>query len=173
MPSQDETERRQTRRGTLTLDQALDAFERSRGEHVLGAPSTEEELRRLERAVGAALPASFRRFLAQIGGGLFFRGHEIFGTRRVMIHDIELVPDILSLRDALAAQGTTLPARTIPIHRARGLIHVMRLDPDAAGQIESVPPSAPSPSLERFLEIVVLPRLPSGAGGGPPSSPPA
>ena len=160
MTSEDEIERRRTRSGVLTLDQVLDAFERAREEHVVGSPSTEEELARLEQALGAPLPKPFRAFLTRIGGGLFFRGHEIFGTRRVMIHDIELVPDILTLRHALEAQGMLLPARTIPFHRARGMVHVMRLDPDVAGQIESVPPSAPCPSLERFLEIMVLPRPP-------------
>ncbi len=157
----DETERRRKRPGTLTLDQVVEAFERTRDEHVLGKPSTEEELARLEQSVGSPLPASFRVFLTRIGGGMFFHGHEIFGPRRVMIHDIELVPDMLTFRRALEAQGTKLPDHTIPIHRARGLVHVMRLHPpEAAGQIESVPPSAASPNLESFLEIVVLPRAP-------------
>lgn len=165
-----ETERRSARGGTLTLDQVLDAFERTKEEHVIGKPSTEKELIRLEQEIGAPLPASFRTFLARLGGGLFFRGHEIFGTRRVMIHDIELVPDILNVRRNLEAQGTPLPDLTIPIHRARGMVHFLRLrSGEIEGQIVSVPASAPCPSLESFLEIVVLPRLAhprSQAAGG-------
>ncbi len=162
MPWGDETERRRTRRGVLSLDQVLEAFERDKAEHVLGSPSTEEELARLEQALGAPLPLPLRLFLARLGGGLFFRGHEIFGTRRLMVHDIELVPDILTMRRALEAQGIELPDGAIPIHRARGTVHFMRLDSGAAGRIESIPPSAPCPDFSSFLEIVVLPRLPAG-----------
>ena len=160
MSPKNETERRRTRPGLLTFDQILEVFERTRDEHAVGEPSTEEELARLEQSVGAPLPPSLRVFLTRIGGGLFFHGHEIFGPRRVMIHDIELVPDMLSVRRLLEAQGTKLPDHTIPIHRARGVVHVMRLGPaETAGQIESIPPAALSPNLESFLEIVVLPRV--------------
>ena len=156
----EETERRQARRGALTLDQVLDAFEHSKEEHVLGSRSTEAELTRLEQALGSTLPRSFRRFLTRLGGGLFFRGHEIFGTRRVMIHDIELVPDILSVCRTLEAQGVEIPQGTIPFHRARGTIHFMQLDGAlGAGRIVAIPPGEPCPSFESFLEIVVLPRL--------------
>lgn len=156
----DETERRRGRRGALTLDEVLDAFAQSPDQHVLGTRSTEAELTRIEQALGARLPPSFRAFLGRLGGGLFFRGHEIFGTRRLMIHDIELVPDILSVRRTLEAQGVEIPERSIPFHRARGTIHFMQLDGGAgAGRIVSIPPAEPCPSFESFLEIVVLPRL--------------
>lgn len=156
----EETERRQARRGAMTFDQVLDAFAHSKEEHVLGSRSTEAELLRLEEALGSTLPPSFRVFLRRLGGGLFFRGHEIFGTRRVMIHDIELVPDILTVCRTLEAQAVEIPERTIPFHRARGTIHFMPLDgAESAGPIVSIPPAEPCPSFESFLEIVVLPRL--------------
>ena len=154
-----ESERRRARSGARTLDEILEAFVRARDEHIVGTPSTEEELVRLEQAVGGLLPQSFRFFLARLGGGLFFYGHEIFGPRRVMIHDIELVPDLLSARRTLVAQGTPIPDGTIPFHRARGAVHLMQLgSDDGKGQIVSVPPSTPYPDLASFLETVVLPR---------------
>lgn len=159
----EETERRQPRRAVLTFDEVLDAFERAKDEHILGSPSTEEELGGLERKLGAPLPASFRVFLMRLGGGLFFRGHEIFGPRRVIVHDIELVPDILSVRRTLAAQGAPLPELAIPFHRARGTVHFLRLGSgEGTGEIVSVPAAASAPSLESFLETVVMPRLARG-----------
>lgn len=161
----EETERRQPRRAVLTFGEVLDAFERARDEHIVGSASSEEELRVLERTLGAPLPESFRVFLKRLGGGLFFRGHEIFGPRRVIVHDIELVPDILSVRRALVAQGVELPERAIPFHRARGTVHFLRLGAaDGAGEIVSLPASASAPNLESFLETVVMPRV---ARGGP------
>jgi len=166
----EENERRRPRVAVLTFDEVLEAFEGAREEHILGSPSTEWELGRLEQTLGAPLPASFRVFLERLGGGLFFRGHEIFGPRRVMVHDIELVPDILSMRRTLAAQGSTLPERAIPFHRARGTIHFLRLGggsgaANGAGEIVSLPASeASAPNLESFLETVVMPRV---ARGGP------
>ena len=159
----EETERRQPRRAVLTFDEVLNAFELAREEHILGDPSTEEELRRLEQTLGAPLPASFRVFLTRLGGGLYFRGHEILGTRRVIVHDIELVPDILSLRRTLAAQGATLPELAIPFHRARGSVHFIRLGSgNGAGEILSVPAAASALNLESFLESVVMPRVARG-----------
>jgi hypothetical protein len=156
---QDETERRRPRQSSLNFEEVLAAFEHARDQHVLGGPATDVELWQLERTLGAPLPTQFRSFLSRLGGGLYFSGHEIFGTRRVMVHDIELVPDILSLRLALAAQGAALPPLTIPFHRARGRVHCLKLAPEERGRIVSIPEAPAAPNLESFLETVVMPRV--------------
>ena len=57
----------------------------------MSIPASEDDLRRLDEALGRPLPAPLRALLREVGGGLFAGGHEIFGPSRVMIHDIELV----------------------------------------------------------------------------------
>lgn len=153
-----EVERRQARRGTMPLVDILEAFARGADRHMTAGPATEQELRRLEQALGHPLPASFRAFLSRLGGGLFFHGHEIFGPRRVMIHDIELVPDVLSVRRRLVKEGG-LPQGILPLHRARGVIHVIDVRPENGGEwIDTLSPSLPYADLASFLETVVLPR---------------
>lgn len=162
--TQDEVERRRSRQGTLTLGEILDAFARHQDHHMIGDAASEQELRRVEQALGRALPASFRAFLTRFGGGLFFHGHEVFGPRRVMIHDIELVPDILTMVRRVASEG--LPAGLVPIHRARGVIHFLDLRPEGGGeQVVSFSGAAAFPNLASFLETVVLPR---GSAADPP-----
>jgi hypothetical protein len=160
MPSQDqESERRAPRPATRTLPEILDAFTRDAADHMTGEPSSERDLLQLERAVGRPLPASLRAFLSRFGGGLFYHGHEIFGPLRVMIHDIELVPDMLSVRRRLAREGVVPPEGLIPFHRARGLVHFMDLR-QPGDAVLSLPWSTPYPDLGSFLENVVLPRPP-------------
>ena len=156
----DETERRRPRRALLSFDEVLAAFEREREQHVLGSPATDVELWQLERTLGAPLPLDFRAFLSRLGGGLYFRGHEIFGPRRVVLHDIELVPDCLSVRRSLAAQGLALPPHALPFHRARGRVHCLRCGGTDAGRIVALPEAPVAPDLASFLETVVMPRIP-------------
>jgi hypothetical protein len=161
VPGPDEaTERRRPRPATLRLEDVLDTLAREEGQHLTGGPSTELELAALESALGFPLPADFRAFLLRLGGGLFFNGHEIFGPRRVMRHDIELVPDILSMRRWLARDRPSgVPEGFLPIHRARGVVHLMDARPDRSGEsVVSLPAATPYPDLASFLETVVLPR---------------
>jgi hypothetical protein len=141
--------------GRLGLEEILQIFERDEAQHVRLGPSSDNELRTLEKHLKRPLPASFRRFLNRLGGGLYYDGHEIFGTHRVVIHDIELVPDMLSVRSRLGREGIELPEGLIPVHRARGLIHFMDLK-KPGDAVLSLPWSEPYPDLPSFLAAVVL-----------------
>jgi hypothetical protein len=159
--SQVESERRRPLGTTLTLEAIFGTFDAHAAQHMAGGPAAADHLRGLEQGLGATLPASFRAFLTRFGGGLFFHGHEIFGARRVMIHDIELVPDILSIKRRLAAEGRPLPAHLVPFHRARGAVHLLDVGPEGGGeQVVALDGPASFPSLASFLETVVVPRHP-------------
>jgi hypothetical protein len=153
-----EGERRAPKRGTLTLEQILATFERDRDRHVMAGPATGEELARLESALGCRLPESLRAFLSRFGGGLFYNGHEIFGPTRAMVHDIEMVPDMLSVRHRLLEEGS-LPEGFLPFHRARGVVNLIDArETVGTGEIVPLSQAPPHPDLASFLETVVLPR---------------
>jgi hypothetical protein len=157
----DDVERRTGKPRTLTLDQILEVFAGEKDRHTTGGPASDTDLRRLEDQIGRRLPATFRTFLIRFGGGLFFHGHEIFGPRRVMIHDIELVPDIVAFRDWLA-RSRGLSEGLIPFHRARGVVHVLDLrQNDANDRVSSLDGPDQYPDLASFLDTVVLPRRPA------------
>src|SRR5689334_14415900 len=78
------------------IDSLLRRCEADARVHMSNGGSSEEDVLLLERSLGRTLPDPFRLFLRRLGGGVFYLKHEIFGPRRVMIHDIELVPDLLS-----------------------------------------------------------------------------
>jgi hypothetical protein len=148
------------------LQAALDAFERDRAEHLTAGPADAEELRRTEDRLGVRLPTPFRSFLKRVGGGLFYQRHEIFGSHRVMLHDIELVPDLVSFGRALRrAGGPNPPAGVLPFHREGGRVHVLDLrgsEPDSA-PVRALDGSRSFPSLADFLETLV----PDGSPGDP------
>jgi hypothetical protein len=155
----DQGERRTPRRGTLTLAQIIERFEQDADCHTAAGPSGEDDLRRMEDSIGHRLPDAFREFLARLGGGLFYQGHEIFGPQRTMIHDIELVPDLVTIRQRLLTEGNLPAGGLVPFHRARGVINLMDVRDEAgAGRILSARQRAPFPDLASFLETVVLPR---------------
>ena len=154
----EEVERRTVKPRTLSLDQILAAFAREMDPGTTSGPASESDLRELEELIGHRLPSSFRAFLTHLGGGLFFHGHEIFGHRRVTIHDIEFVPDIISIRDWLARSRGLLEG-LIPFHRARGVIHLLDLRCDDANErVSCLDGPDEYPDLASFLETVVLPR---------------
>lgn len=117
-------------------------------------PSTQAELGHVEAALGAALPQALRAFLMRFGGGIYYNGHEIFGPTRCMVHDIELVPDLLSMRQRLKDEGG-LAEGLSPLHRARGVVHVIDL---RSGSVALREGGDAYPDLAAFLENVVLPR---------------
>src|SRR5262245_10375647 len=92
-------------------------------DHMTSGPCAEAELQSIEDRLGAPLPPLFRLFLQRTGGGVYYLRHEIFGARRVMIHDIELVPDLLTFREWLGA----VPGEWLPIHRSEGRVHAIEL----------------------------------------------
>jgi hypothetical protein len=142
---------------SLSLEEILDLFARDVAAHIVGTPAGEQDLANLEQAVGGPLPRSFRAFLSRFGGGLFYQGHEIFGPRRVIIHDIELVP---SLPVILRQRGQEFPAGVVPFHRVSGLLHLFDLRPESTqpDRITSLPAGSTYPDLAHFLQAVVLPR---------------
>jgi hypothetical protein len=111
----------------LKLETLLERIEKEASRHHTAGPASEADLARLEAALGHVLPAPFRVFLARSGSGLYYERHEIFGPLHTMIHDIEIVPPLVSV-----CRG--LPAGVIPVHRADSVIHFM----DLRGGVEPV-----------------------------------
>jgi hypothetical protein len=154
MENPPEGERRKPRPASLSMEDVLAAFQRDQDRHMNSGPATQAELGHLESGLGAPLPPSFRAFLMRFGGGLFYNGHEIFGPTRCMVHDIEIVPDLLSVRERLIGDKS-IASGSGPIHRARGVVHVIDL---RTGSVVSVGGGEPYPDVAAFLENVVLPR---------------
>ena len=115
--------------------------------------ASEEELCRLDGALGRPLPAPLRSLLKEVGAGLYEGGHEIFGPSRLMVHDIELVPDLLSVRARLAAEGLLDP-HCVPFHRAGATVHLVRTD--GAGGVVSLPSGRVWTDFASFVEQVLL-----------------
>jgi SMI1 / KNR4 family (SUKH-1) len=149
-----EGERRRPRPSTASLDDILAAFQRDQDHHMNSGPSTQVELGHVEAALGAPIPQALRAFLMRFGGGIFYNGHEIFGPMRCMVHDIELVPDLLSVRLRLKEQGG-LADGLCPLHRARGVVHVIDLRNGSVARLEG---GDAYPDFVAFLANVVLPR---------------
>jgi SMI1/KNR4 family protein SUKH-1 len=120
------------------------------------ARASEEDLRRLEETLGRAVPEPLRTLLREVGGGLYEGGHEFFGPTRVMIHDIELVPDMLTMRARLGAGGH-LEENLLPFHREGSTVHLLRTDGEGRGQVIAHPAGRVYPDLVAFVEQVVLP----------------
>jgi len=153
-----EIERRQPRPTTLTFAEVLEVFARNERQHMAGGGTSEEDLQRCEERAGVALPAPFRAFLSRFGGGLYFHGHEVFGPKPVVIHDIELVPDLLTVRKWLLAQGAEVPPELLAFHRARGVIHLLDTRPGSTERVLTLGGSATFPDLASFFEAIILPR---------------
>ena len=154
MATPPESERRKPRPASVPFEDILAAFQRDQDRHMNSGPSTQSELGHLEAGLGAPLPALLRAFLTRFGGGIFYNGHEIFGPTRCMVHDIELVPDLLSVRQWLR-EDKALAEGLVPLHRARGVVHLIDL---RRGSVVSLEGGEPHPDLAAFLENVVLPR---------------
>lgn len=135
-----------------TLGAILDVLERDASAHTLGAPADEAELQALEGSLGHSLPVAFRDLLKRFDGGVLYSRHEIFGARRVMIHDIELVPDVLSMRRQLEREGHELHG-LLPLHRGGGVVHGLDL---ATGAVVALTGGSRYADLLAFLEGVLL-----------------
>jgi hypothetical protein len=139
------------------LEAALAVLERDAAQHFTAGPADAEELRQIEEKLGVRLPAAFRCFLERIGGGLFYESHEIFGVHRVLIHDIELMPDLITFcrgqREGAAWRG----GEFLPFHRAGSVVHLLDLrnpeDPSPA--VRSCDGSESYPDFASFLESLV------------------
>jgi hypothetical protein len=146
----------------VTIEEALGALARDRGRHMMTELASERDLDVLEEALGERLPEDFRALLVRFGGGIFYERHELFGARRLMIHDIELVPDLLSFRRLLAAEGgPAAEAGLVPFHRADGKVHLLDLRRATRAPVLSAEGERSYPDLACFLEQVVIPRPPA------------
>ncbi len=141
------------------MDAILETFARDAAAHVMGSPSTSQDLRDLTRVVGRPLPAAFAAFLARFGGGLFYQGHEIFGPQRVMIHDIELVPSLGTMLRLMKTGDAAVPDGVVPFHRSGGVVHLFDLR-EAGERIVSAPYGAGHAGFASFLRSVVIPAAP-------------
>ena len=74
------------------------------------------------------LPPALTSVLTTIGNGIFFGHEEVFGPRRLMIHDIELLPDMMSVK----AASPGLPEAWLPFHRRDGVVQAASASARAA-----------------------------------------
>jgi SMI1/KNR4 family protein SUKH-1 len=142
---------------SLTITQALDLVERDRPLHMTSEPAGATDLDHLEAALGLPLPAEFREFLRRLGGSILYERHEMFGARRLMVHDIELVPDLLSFREQFTRRGpSALRPGFIPFHRADGVVSLFDLREGAEPAVVTEDGVRSYSSLACFLERAVL-----------------
>ncbi|HET6899320.1 MAG TPA: SMI1/KNR4 family protein, partial [Vicinamibacteria bacterium] len=64
------------------LETLLHRFESGRREAHMTSPASDEELQRIDEALGRPLPEPLRALLHEVGGGLYEGGHEVFGPTR-------------------------------------------------------------------------------------------
>jgi len=141
----------------MTIDEVLDVLVRDRRPDSTTDLPSEHELDNLEEALGMSLPSEFRALLARLGGGIFYDRHELFGARRLMVHDIELVPDLVSFRDRFARSGSRPPGDGfLPFHRSEGRVHLLDLR-GTSPRVVSDDGQHVYADLASFLEQVVLP----------------
>jgi len=143
----------------VTIEAALQVLEKDLARHMITDRASELELDALEEALGGKLPEQFRTLLSRLGGGIFYERHELFGARRLMVHDIELVPDLLSFHRRFAADGEAVPTPAlVPFHRADGVVHL--LDLRSGGEaVVSADGGRSYPDLASFLLRVVIPSV--------------
>jgi hypothetical protein len=139
----------------MRIEELIERLESDRARHIIDRGSTEEELTELEESLQQPLPGPYRFFLARLGGGVYYLRHEVFGARRVMTHDIEMVPDLLSFKDWL---GAKVPPLWLPVHRGEGRIHTVALgvpDPAPVRPLDGI--GASYPDFTALLEVLVTP----------------
>jgi hypothetical protein len=147
----------------VTLEAALQVLEKDLARHMTTDRPSELELDALEEALGRKLPEQFRTFLSRLGGGIFYERHELFGARRLMVHDIELVPDLLSFhRRFAAARQADVGDALIPFHRADEVVHLLDLRSHGEVPVVSEDGRRSYPDLASFLREVVIPGVPPG-----------
>jgi hypothetical protein len=142
------------------MDAVLARLASDSEQHLEGPPATEEEIERLESALGRRLPSEARRLLIRFGGSVLYEGHEIFGAQPLFIHDIVMVPDILTIRAALR-RGRPLPVELVPFHRADGVTHFLDLShaTDSTAPVVSLDGAERFASVAEFLAMVVTPQF--------------
>jgi hypothetical protein len=143
----------------VTIEEALEILERDLSRHMTADRVSERDLDFLEEALGQRLPEQFRTFLVRLGGGILYERHELFGARRLMVHDIELVPDVLSFHRRFVGNGDESGRTMIPFHRAEGVVHLLDLRPGGEARVVSEDGARTYPDLASFLLQVVIPSV--------------
>ena len=129
------------------------AIGRHEAEHLRFGPVPRAEIEALEARIGRRLPAALASALETVGNGIFFGKEELFGPRRLMVHDIELLPDIMTVKAGLAG----LPDAWLPFHRCDGALFVVDLSEEAFAQVRSWPDGTPQGDVAEFLARRLMP----------------
>jgi hypothetical protein len=129
------------------MGQLVEAVERHAPEHLRFGQVPREQITALEARLGRPLPPALTAVLESIGNGIFFGKEELLGPRRLMVHDIELLADMMSVK----AQAPGLPEPWLPFHRCDGVIHAVDLSPETYGEVHAWPGGAPCGDITVFL----------------------
>jgi hypothetical protein len=128
-------------------DTLMEAVERHSPEHLRFGPVPRECRTEFEARIGRSLPAALTAVLETAGNGIYFGKEELFGPRRLMVHDIELLADMMSVK----AQLPGLPEDWLPFHRCDGVVHAVDLSPARYGEVHAWPGGAPCGDITVFL----------------------
>jgi SMI1/KNR4 family protein SUKH-1 len=122
--------------------------------HLRFGPVPREQITALETSLKRPLPPALTALLESVGNGIFFGKQELLGPRRLMVHDIELLADMMSVK----AQASGLPEAWLPFHRCDGVMHAVDLSPETFGQVHSWPGGSPCGDIAAFLADRLTPR---------------
>ena len=131
----------------------FEAVERHAPEHLRFGAVPREQITAFEARLGRSLPPALIAVLESIGNGIFFGKEELLGPRRLMVHDIELLADMMSVK----AQAPGLPEAWLPFHRCDGVMHAVDLSPEGFGQVHAWPGGAPCGAIAEFLDDRLTP----------------
>jgi hypothetical protein len=132
--------------GAPDLGDVVEALRLRAAAHLTQGPVPEREVEEFAKRLDVRLPPELVALLTQVGNGIFFGEDELFGPRRLMVHDIELVPDMLTVKSALP----TLPATWLPFHRRGRTVHAVQLGAHGYGTVFSSPAGATWPDVAAF-----------------------
>jgi hypothetical protein len=132
----------------------IQTVERHAPEHLRFGAVPREQITAFEARLGRPLPPALTAVLESVGNGIFFGKEELFGPRRLMVHDIELLPDMMTVK----AQAPGLPEAWLPFHRCDGVMHAVDLSPEAFGQVHAWPGGVPRGDIADFLADRLRPR---------------
>jgi hypothetical protein len=125
----------------------VEGVERHAPEHLRFGAVPRADIAEFEARIGRPLPPALAAVLETVGNGIFFGKEELLGPRRLMVHDIELVPDMLSVK----SRTPGLPDTWLPFHRRDGALHVVDLGPESFGEVHSWPDGIARGDVADFL----------------------
>jgi len=137
--------------GAPDLRDVVDALQARASAHLTQGPVPEREVAEFAKRLDVALPAGLVALMTQVGNGIFFGEDELFGPRRLMVHDIELVPDMLTVKSGLP----TLPATWLPFHRRGRVVHAVELGAVGYGSVSSWPAGSSWPDVASFARALL------------------